>query len=639
MSEDIYTKGNDISETALLRKDKKLLSILLKDYTTGQNIKWATDSYKQYGEGFYEDREITPNLITGWYDGFIQPRANKAKKDQQFRTKAKAEVFTPSWIVKLQVESVLNEMKDLSFDDFIHTTWLEITCGEAPYMANRYDMNSGEIISLKDRTGFIDKKFQALNNKINDKKQWMKYALKIFQSSYGYEYQGDSLLLARENLLLTFIDYHQEKFELFPEKKELLSIAEVISNNVMQMDGISFDIPFSYSTKNEVQLSLFDIDTPLEFSGREKSNIINLRQKNEKKIFGGKNMKFDVVIGNPPYQENDNGMRDEGASKNASASPIYHKFVQIGKEISTIQSLIIPARWAFGSGKGLSNFTEDMMNDKSIQYFEYFQKSSDVFENTEIKGGISIILRNNNYVGKSKIITNIQGVKSERKGHINSEGTGLFIVHNYLISIFKKVVSEDFKSIQSLVSPLKPYGLRTDLFRNPAKYDIAELANNINPEFPIKIYGLSNNKRVVKYSKYIDSFKDNEDSINKWKVFSAYAYGSGTFGEKMGDIIIAEPNSICTETFLRFGAFEKQQTAENFKKYMKTKFFRTMVGVLKVTQHSTRTYKYVPWLEFENDSEINWSKSIKEIDQQLFKKYKLSVEEIAFIEENVKEMV
>lgn len=331
-------------------------------------------------------------------------------------------------------------------------------------------------------------------------------------------------------------------------------------------------------------------------------------------------------------------MRDEGASKNASASPIYHKFVQIGKEISTIQSLIIPARWAFGSGKGLSNFTEDMMKDKSIQYFEYFQKSNDVFENTEIKGGISILLRNNNYIGESKIITNVQGVKSERVGHINSEGTGLFIMHNCLISIFKKVVSDDFISIQSLVSPLKPYGLRTDLFRNPAKYNIDELTNNIHPEFPVKIYGLSNNKRVVKYSKYKNSFKDSLDSINKWKVFSAYAYGSGTFGEKMGDIIVAEPNSICTETFLRFGAFEKQQSAENFKKYMKTKFFRTMVGVLKVTQHSTRTYKYVPYLDFESNLEIDWSKSIKEVDQLLYKKYGFTSEEIKFIEENVKEM-
>lgn len=301
MNKDIYTKSNDISETALLRKDKKLLSILLKDYTTGKNIKWATDSYQQYGEGFYEDREITPNLITGWYDGFIQPRANKAEKDQQFRTKAKAEVFTPSWIVKLQVESVLNEMKDLSFDDFINTTWLEITCGEAPYMANRYDMNSGEIISLRERMGFIDKKFHALNNKIKDKNQWMKYAMKIFQSSYGYEYQGDSLLLARENLLLTFIDYYLDKFGYLPKDREIMNLAENICKNVFQLDGISFDIPFSFSIKKEAQLSLFDIDSPFDFNAKEKSNLINWRQKNEKKLFGGRNMRFDVVIGNPPY--------------------------------------------------------------------------------------------------------------------------------------------------------------------------------------------------------------------------------------------------------------------------------------------------------------------------------------------------
>lgn len=390
MNKDIYTKSNDISETALLRKDKKLLSILLKDYTTGKNIKWATDSYKQYGEGFYEDREITPNLITGWYDGFIQPRANKAKKDQQFRTKAKAEVFTPSWIVKLQVESVLNEMKDLSFDDFINTTWLEITCGEAPYMANRYDMNSGEIISLRERMGFVDKKFHELNNKINDKNQWMKYAIKIFQSSYGYEYQGDSLLLARENLLLTFIDYHLEKFNNIPEKKELLSIAEIISNNVFQMDGLSYKIPYSFAEKYEIQLSLFD-----EISNIKNDELIipfikNWRLQNKKYKFGGSNMKFDVILGNPPYQNQTVG------DNKTFAKPIYHEFLEGAYSIAEKAIFIHPARFLFNAGSTPKDWNNKMLNDNKIKVTYYNSDSSMVFTNTDIKGGIAITYRDNN---------------------------------------------------------------------------------------------------------------------------------------------------------------------------------------------------------------------------------------------------
>ena len=210
---------SDLDNPNILRENDSLLSLLLKDQTTGKNIKWGTDSYINHGYSYQNDQEIKIDLITGWYEGFIRPRVDKDISDQLERQRNKAEVFTPSWVIKLQVEAALEDMEELPLTDFIQTKWLEITCGEAPYMVNRYDMDSGELIPLKKRTGFIDIKFKKLNKKIALEDEWVKLALEIYKASYGYEYQGDSLLLARENLILTFIDNYFFFFVAFPSNQ------------------------------------------------------------------------------------------------------------------------------------------------------------------------------------------------------------------------------------------------------------------------------------------------------------------------------------------------------------------------------------------------------------------------------------
>ena len=172
----------DIDEDELLQSNEKILSTLLFDYSTGRNIKWATDNYSQSGINFEKENEIKQHLITGWYNGLIRPRAEKDTEIKIERTKNKAEVFTPSWIVKKQVDAILDELKDISTLEFVATKWLEITCGEAPYMANRYDMISGHVIPLNDRAGFIDKKFQLINKEIKEKKKWIDAAYLIYKS-------------------------------------------------------------------------------------------------------------------------------------------------------------------------------------------------------------------------------------------------------------------------------------------------------------------------------------------------------------------------------------------------------------------------------------------------------------------------
>ncbi|MCA9765303.1 MAG: Eco57I restriction-modification methylase domain-containing protein [Carnobacterium sp.] len=361
------------------------------------------------------------------------------------------------------------------------------------------------------------------------------------------------------------------------------------------------------------------------------------------KSFGDDKLKFDVIIGNPPYQENDNGKRDKDAGKNASASPLYNKFVLASMNISSIQSFIIPTRWAFGAGKGLKHFSEVMLNDNHIQNFVYYQNSKEVFPDNEIKGGVSYFSRNEEYTGEANITIHTEnGEKIKRKDFLNTANSGTLIVYNELGAIVKKIKSfekHDFEPVSKIISSLKPYGLRTDFFRDPQKYGITRATNEKQSSDDMKVYGLGEGqKRIHKFISRDEHLIKGHDSIDTWKVFSPYAYGNGSFGESIPNPFIGEPGDIVTETFLRFGNFDNELEAESLLKYIKTKFFRVLVSILKVTQHSTTTYGYVPLQDFSENSDIDWAQSIREIDKQLYEKYKLNDEEILFIEENVTEM-
>lgn len=352
-------------------------------------------------------------------------------------------------------------------------------------------------------------------------------------------------------------------------------------------------------------------------------------------------MKFDVVIGNPPYQENDNGKRDDGAA-NASASPIYHLFVNQAEKISEIQSLIIPARWTSGAGKGLGTFSKELISRNDFLSFDLFVNSRDVFPNNDIKGGVCFFVRSNSHIGKSTV--RIHKSKSDvvtSLRFLDENNINIFIPYSELSSILDRIIKiEDLENnnIQQIVSVLKPYGLRTDFFRNPEKYNLPDIQDKRIKNDDLEIIGLENGKRVSKFVDKNYPIQEGLERIYKFKVIFPYAYGSGEFGERTPNSIIGQPGQINTETFLNIGSFDSRSEAENLRKYINTKFFRSLVGILKVTQHSTRTFSLVPLQDFTSNSIINWSKSMQDIDQQLYKKYSLSVEEINFIEINVKEM-
>lgn len=288
----------DVKENSILSIDYIILDILLKDRTTDKNIIWATDNYSKKSSLYSFNAQITPELITGRNGNVIKPRVEKSKAEQEKRIKQKAEVFTPSWICNEQnsladdswfgYKNVFNipegntwktnynkiDFKnDKTWTDYIKSLRMEISCGEAPYLVSRYDTVTGDIIPLKDRIGLLDRKLRIVNENTNTKEEWIKWAKESYKSIYGYEWQGDSLLIARENLLYTFIDYYIDRFNEKPSSNDIKDIATIISWNIFQMDGLKFVIPNSCKNETRTEYTLFGEETTKsECLGCKKNN-------------------------------------------------------------------------------------------------------------------------------------------------------------------------------------------------------------------------------------------------------------------------------------------------------------------------------------------------------------------------------
>jgi len=246
---------SDISEDDIQAQMPQILAILLLDRTTStpkrpRNIIWANDHYVELDAAKYAPRaQIQPELITGEGGRLILPRARKAAGVQKRRTRTIAEVFTPTWIVKRQNDVVDAEYANDDLETYTRRKWLEITCGEAPYMASRYDMESGKVVPLGERVGFVDRKLGRISREVADKAEWQRLVALAFKASYGFEWNGDSLLLARENLLYTYRDYYIAKWGEPPTHGLFAEIAVIISHNLFQMDGLTYTIPLSETRK------------------------------------------------------------------------------------------------------------------------------------------------------------------------------------------------------------------------------------------------------------------------------------------------------------------------------------------------------------------------------------------------------
>ena len=257
----------DILENTLLRKGP-LLDILLRDRTTGKSIIWATDSYATKGNGFSPKSCIKPELVTGVYGKLIQPRAAKIISEQRQRTKDRAEVFTPLRIID-QMNKLVDWSGDVqvpdvnSWQDYVRELKLEISCGEAPFIVSRYNptARTGRLIKLENRVGFLDRKLRIVSAYCYKPKEWIIWAKEAYKASYGYEWQGDNVLIARENLLYTLIDYYKAKFGRQLPLVIQQEFAEIIGWNIFQMDGIKYVIPMSCHHETKIipgELTLFE---------------------------------------------------------------------------------------------------------------------------------------------------------------------------------------------------------------------------------------------------------------------------------------------------------------------------------------------------------------------------------------------
>lgn len=494
---------------------KDVLDKLLQDKSTKKNIVFATDNYRFCcGTGYSEYSYMTVRTVRGFSACNIQPRVYKSAYEQNERTRKKAEVFTPSWIVNKMNdfcdaewfgrENVFTRENGVSWEitpapiefpegkcwqNYVDSRRLEITCGEAPYIASRYDTTTGEIIPVERRIGILDRKLRVVSENATTEEEWLKWAVRAVQSVYGYEFQGDNLLIARINVLATFCDHLEHNLHRLATKTELSTIANIIAWNFWQMEGLKGIAPYGTEHEEWEQYTLYEKPPEVEDI---KCMIYDWRAKCsmpfEKLKERGKGMKFDYVIGNPPYQDQSQGDKPADDS-------IYHHFMEGAYSISDKVELITPARFLFNNGNTPTKWNEKMLNDPHFKVMMYEVDSKKLFPNTDIKGGVAIHYRN-----AQKIFGAI--------GH--------FTAFKELNSILKKVLSKNETSITSIIynqnkfnldalysdypylkSAISSDGKEKRLTSGCLAYDCF---HDEEQENDVKILGLDKNKkRVYKY--------------------------------------------------------------------------------------------------------------------------------------------
>ena len=650
-----------------------VLDTLLKDKSTGKNIIWATDPPEELQTVMYEpvtDKSpITAQQLGLTHYEVVLPRMMKQTDTQQQRTRKKGEVFSPAWVCNkmnnaldadwfgaLGAEQTTGQFtvelpqgwqtvetpvqfpacggRTPAWVQYVQSRRLEVTCGEAPFLASRYDTATGEMIPVARRIGILDRKLRVVSENAATEDEWRKYATHAVQSTYGYEYQGDNLLLARVNLLLTYAEHLQARWQRKPTEEELQAIAKIISWNLWQMDGLHLSVPGGKPQPEAEQLDLFSM-----FGAAEpQPPTVSCKVKNWRKGShgtaqnfetiqeGSTSMKFDYVIGNPPYQE---------MLENTSDRPVYNDFMEASYRISDKVELITPARFLFNAGKTPKEWNQKMLNDPHLTVLMYEQQSSKVFANTDIKGGVVVTYRDEtkNY-GEIGTFTSYPALnaivkKVVHKGSFSSIEDWIFVQNKFDLEMlytdhpeYRKIVGSGGKEKRLTTPIFSQLGVFSDERRN---------------QTDLKILGLISNKRFYRYidPKYIEQ----HENLKKYKVILPKSNGSGAIGEVLSTPLIGEPFIGYTQSFISIGALDTKNEAEALLKYVKSKFMRTMLGVLKVTQDNNKSvWKYVPLQDFTDHSDIDWSKSVAEIDRQLYRKYDLTADEIEFIETHVKEM-
>jgi len=403
---------------------------------------------------------------------------------------------------------------------------------------------------------------------------------------------------------------------------------KVIANNFYSIPTSKIAYEFTRKVYKLLELDINNIEQ--NYTSYELIGENELIMEEELNI-NGTNMKIDVIIGNPPYQQSDGGAQ-------ASAKPIYNEFVDVAKKLNPSHiAMIMPTRW-YAGGKGLDEFRDQMLNDKHIVELHDFLKPELIFQNINLRGGICYFLRDKNHDNtnnSTKVFTYQDDLTPKlNTRNLKTDGSGILIRHTLAVEVLKKIKSHsEFMSFENNISALRPFGFR-GYFSKDEKFR----GSKKGLKNPVICYGKG---KAIGYVAKSEITK-NTEWIDRYKVFTPRANNIGTeLNDDNLNTFIGKPNTICTESYIVVGVDLGLDalSSSNLCKYFTTKFARFQHSVGKASQDATsKTYKFLPLQNFNSDSDIDWTKPISEIDKQLYKKYNLSDEEISFIESMIKPM-
>ena len=493
------------------------------------------------------------------------------------------EVFTPVEIVNFMLDEIPNHVAD------INTKIFEPTFGEGVFI-----------------TEILNRRLELCKNESD--------ILTALSNIYGVELQADNVAAAKQNIHKILDDKISDK--------DLLQ--KIIDKNFLQGDFLN------RKTSDGDTIFFRDWQIP---SGNFTTFTIDDVEFNKNFL----NLNTFVIIGNPPYQ------KDTKGDNKTYAAPIYHNFLTAAYDISDEVLMIHPARFLFNAGGTPKDFNKKMLADEHFKVVKYYANAAEVFDNVDIKGGVAITYRNANQnfgaVGTFTAFPELNSILHKVTTRADFQPLSKIIYSRTIYRLTDKV-HKDYPDAKNNLSNGHLYDMSTNIFEL-----IPEIFfdNKPNDDFEyLKIVGRKNNLRIYKFIRR--DYVNNPEPLNKFKIFVPKSNGTGAIGEiestpLIGTPLIGKPFSFCTETFISIGAFDTDEETNAALQYIKTKFARAMLGVLKITQDNPpETWAKVPLQNFRADSDIDWTVSVAEIDAQLYKKYNLSDEEIKFIEDNVKEM-